>query len=113
VNPGDVVLIQLNQVGGGPSKIRPALALCALPGPYQNALVCGISTQMHGLQHGWDELIDTTDSDFGISGLKQRSAIRLSYLYAAESADLLGTIGRVDSQRWDRLRHRLASHLIR
>ncbi len=46
MRPGDVVLIQLPQVAGGPPKSRPALVLALLPGAYQNVLICGISTQL-------------------------------------------------------------------
>lgn len=44
MNPGDVVLIPLPQFAGGTAKLRPALVLSLLPGPYQNVLLCGIST---------------------------------------------------------------------
>ena len=46
MNPGDVVLIPLPQVMGGSPKLRPALVLSQLPGPFQNVLVCGISTRL-------------------------------------------------------------------
>jgi mRNA interferase MazF len=57
MNPGDVVLIPLPQLGGGAAKLRPALLLTLLRGPYQNVLLCGISTQLHLIQANWDELI--------------------------------------------------------
>jgi mRNA interferase MazF len=63
VNPGDVVLISLPQTAGGPPKLRPALVLSLLPGPYQNTLLCGISTQVHALVPDWDELIRQADKD--------------------------------------------------
>ena len=50
MTPGDVVLIRLPQSTGGPSKLRPALVLAIMPGPYQNVLICGISTQLQNLQ---------------------------------------------------------------
>ncbi|MCI0378033.1 MAG: hypothetical protein L0215_10525 [Gemmataceae bacterium] len=56
MNPGDIVLISLPQPGGG-SKLRPALVLAALPGPYQNVLLCGVSTQLHLIVPNWDEMI--------------------------------------------------------
>jgi hypothetical protein len=59
----DIVLIPLSQFAGGPPKLRPALLLSMLPGPYQTHLVCGISTQLHHQQPGWDELIQPGDSD--------------------------------------------------
>jgi PemK-like, MazF-like toxin of type II toxin-antitoxin system len=111
VNPGDVVLISLPQMGGGPSKLRPALLLVHLPGSYQSLLICGISTQIQTIVSNWDELIDASDTDFGKSGLRQTSLIRLSYLYAAAASEIVGVIGTIDATRLDRLLTRLAMHL--
>lgn len=111
MNPGDVVLIALPQIGGTGLKLRPALLLAALPGPYQNLLLCGISTQLHQLQTNWDELIQPGDADFAASGLHRASIIRLSYLYAADPTEVSGVIGRIDPARLQRLRRRLSDHL--
>ena len=111
MNTGDVVLIPLAQVGGGPAKMRPALVLAPLPGPYQHVLICGISTQMHDLRPDWDELLDSGDPDFAGSGLHRASAIRLSYLYAANSREIAGAIGHIAQERLQRLRARLAGVL--
>jgi mRNA interferase MazF len=111
MRPGDVVLIQLPQVAGGPSKSRPALVLAFLPGAYQNVLICGISTQVRDLQPDWDDRIEPGDADFSQSGLHRSSAIRLSYLYGADVRELLGTIGRIDAERLNRVRRRLAARL--
>jgi mRNA interferase MazF len=97
VRPGDVVLLPVPQLTGGSSKLRPALVLTLLPGPFQNVLICGISTQVHNLVNDWDELMLITDSDFARSGLRRESAIRLSYLYAAERSEISGIIGEIDS----------------
>jgi mRNA interferase MazF len=80
VKPGDVILIPLAELGGANVKLRPALVLADLPGPYQGLLICGISTQMQFLQTNWDELVQSGDSDFAASGLRRPSVIRLSYL---------------------------------
>ena len=45
MRPGDIVLVRMPQAGGAPAKLRPALVLATLPGPYQDALVCGISSR--------------------------------------------------------------------
>lgn len=111
MNPGDVVLIPLPQFGSGAAKLRPALVLALLPGPYQNVLLCGISTQLHLIQATWDKLVQPADGDFAGSGLHQASVIRLSYLYAADAAEITGTIGRIDPTRLARLRTRLADHV--
>ena len=111
MNPGDVVLVELPQLGGGPPKWRPALVLAWLPGPFQNVLLCGISTQLQDLQSNWDESLSPKDGDFRVSGLHRVSAIRLSYLYAIESREIAGVIGHIDTNRLSRLRSRLASLL--
>jgi len=112
MKPGDVVLIQLPQVAGGPLKSRPALVLALLPGVYQNVLICGISTQLHDLQPHWDDLIEAGDTDFSQSGLHRTSAIRPSYLYGADTREILGVIGRVDAERLNRVRRRLVQLLL-
>lgn len=111
MTPGDVVLARMPQVAGVAPKLRPTLLLATLLGPYQNLLLCGISTQLHQLQANWDELLDPADADFPSSGLRAASVIRLSFLWAAETADTHGVIGRIDPLRLERLRRRLADHL--
>jgi mRNA interferase MazF len=108
MKPGDVVLIPLPQSTGGPPKSRPALVLAILPGVYQNVLICGISTQLHDLLADWDDEIHPGDADFARSGLHRASAIRPSYVYAADVGEIAGVIGRVDALRLDRVRQRLA-----
>ena len=111
MTPGDVILIPLTQLGGATAKLRPALLLADLPGPYQNLLLCGISTQLQYLQANWDELVQSGDADFPSSGLHRPSVIRLSYLYAADPAEIAGVIGDVDPSRLHRLRQRMSDHL--
>lgn len=111
MNPGDVVLISLPQAAGDAPKLRPALVLSLLPGSFQNILICGISTRRDQLVNDWDEVLSTTDTDFAASGLHRESSIRLSYLYATDSAEIAGTIGSIGSDRLQRMRERLASHL--
>ncbi len=111
MTPGDVVLARMPQAGGAPPKLRPALVLAPLPGPYQNVLLCGVSTRWQSLLAGWDELVQPGDSDFASSGLHRASAIRLSFLYATAPPDITGLIGRIDQARLDRLRQRLSDHL--
>jgi mRNA interferase MazF len=88
MKPGEIVLLRLPQTDLSPGKLRPALVLSALPGPFGDVLVCVISSQLHQEIPGWDEHLDPGDVDFVPSGLKVASAERLA-----------------------RLRQRLASHL--
>ncbi len=111
MSPGDVLLIALPQIVGGPAKLRPALLLAELPGPYQNLLICGISTQLQQLQANWDDLVAATEADFKSSGLHRDSVIRLSYLHAADPSEIAGVIGAIDAGRLKRMRQRLSDHL--
>ena len=111
MNPADIVLISLPQAGGGPSKLRPAVILAGLPGPYQDVLICGISTQLSARIPDWDELIQPGDADFTPSGLHRPSIIRLSYLYSGEQSEIVGTIGQIANGRLERLLNRLSEHL--
>ncbi|HEX3316073.1 MAG TPA: hypothetical protein VHR72_14340 [Gemmataceae bacterium] len=111
MKPGDIILISLAQFGGGPPKLRPALFLADLPGPYQDVLACGISTKLTPLRPDWDEVIRRIDSDFSSSGLHHDSAIRLSYLGSAGAMEVAGVIGSIDPARLSRFRHRLSDHL--
>ena len=111
MTPGDLVLIRLPQATGGPPKLRPALVLAELPGPFQSLLICGVSTRLRDLQPNWDELISPGDADYSTSGLRERSAIRLSYLYAADQHEIAGVIGRIEPERLRMLRERLARAL--
>jgi mRNA interferase MazF len=111
MEPGDVVLIELPQVGGGNHKIRPALVVAKLPGVYQNLLICGINTQFRDLQQHWDELIETTSADFASSGLRRASAIRPSCVYSADASEIFGAIGRIDLDRLDRVPQHLVQAL--
>src|SRR5205823_6259968 len=79
---------RLPSPGSGVSKLRPASVLSFLLGPYQKALICGISTQLQQIQPNWDELVDVADLDFVSSGLKQPSVIRLNFLYGAARSQL-------------------------
>ena len=112
MKPGNVILIRLPPAGGGPPKLRPALVLATLPGPYQSVLLCGISSQLHHLQQDWDELIQPGDRDFEGSGLRRPSAVRLSYLYAADPSQIVGAIGRIHPERLAILRSRLTHRLL-
>jgi hypothetical protein len=113
MTPGDVVLIALPQFAGGPPKLRPALFLATRPGPYQTALICGISTQLNQQRPNWDELIEPADDDFVASGLHRASVIRLSYLYGTDPSEFAGAIGQINAVRLVRLRERLSDLLRR
>jgi mRNA interferase MazF len=108
--PGDVVLARIPQANA-PSKLRPALVLCDLPGRHGDVLACGVSTQIHQVVESWDERIAVTDADFIGSGLHAESIIRLSFLAVLAPGQIAGGIGHIAPERLARLRRRLGRHV--
>jgi mRNA interferase MazF len=82
---GDVVLTPLLQADGK-IKNRPAIFLREMP-PFQDILVCGVSTQVHQLAPDFDEIITRQDSDFSSSGLIAESLVRLGFLADAAAQE--------------------------
>jgi len=110
MNEGDVILAPLPQADGQ-TKNRPAVALRELP-PYGDMLVCGISTQLHQLVPGFDELIARSEADFAASGLLADSVIRLGFLAVLPRKSILGSIGVLSPERHRRLLRRLSAYLV-
>ena len=108
---GDVVITPVPQ-SDGTVKNRPALFLREMP-PFRDALVCGISTQLHQQVPGFDEIIAHTDPDFGPSGLVADSLIRLGFLTVVPRNKIVGSIGSVTPERHKRLLNRLSQYLAR
>jgi mRNA interferase MazF len=106
---GDVLLASLLQ-GDGTFKDRPALFLKRMP-PFQDFLVCGISTQIQQAVPNFDETITPAESDFRTSGLKAASLIRLGYLAVLPRSEFKGRIGSVSAARRQRLLTRLSDFL--
>ena len=65
---GQIVLFPFPQANLASGKLRPALLLGKLPGPYDDWLMCMISSQMHQYIKDFDEIVDTSDPDFSHSG---------------------------------------------
>ncbi len=108
---GDVVLTPVPQADGT-VKNRPAIVLRDMP-VYRDALVCGVSTQLHQYVQGFDEIISPADADFTSSGLIATSLIRLSFLAVVPRRNILGTIGSIALERHQRLLQALSNYLVR
>jgi mRNA interferase MazF len=108
---GDVVLTPVPQADGI-IKNRPTIFLRELP-PYKDFLVCGISTQLHQLVQGFDEIISPEDADFVASGLKTKSLIRLGFLAVLPHNRIVGSIGSISAERHKRLLKTLSDYLIK
>jgi mRNA interferase MazF len=110
MNQGDVVLTPVPQADGG-TKTRPAIFLREMP-RYRDVLVCDLSTQFHQKVEAFDEVIERFDSDFASTGLKTASLIRLGFLAVLPRNAVIGSIGRISSERHKRLLKKLSDYLI-
>ena len=108
---GQVVVFRFPQTDLDEGKLRPALLLGKLPGEYDDWLICMISSQTHQYIAGFDELIQESDDDFGESGLKVPSAIRVGRLAVVAGEILLGAIGQVSKDRLGRVKKHLSDWL--
>ena len=108
---GDIVLTPVPQANGQ-IKNRPALFLRAMP-PFNDALVCGVSTQLQQQVSGFDEIIRRQDMDFSSSGLVTDSVIRLGFLAVIPQNKIIGSIGSIATSRHQRLLQNLSDHLLK
>ena len=108
---GDVVLTPLPQANGQ-VKNRPVLFLREML-PFNDALVCGISSQLHQQAEGFDEIISQKDADFSSSGLLQDSLIRLGFLAVIPQGKVIGSIGAISVARHKRLLQNLSEYLTK
>jgi mRNA interferase MazF len=93
----EIVLVPLPQANGQ-IKNRPALFLRKMP-PFNDALLCGISTQLSREVKDFDEVIAPSDEDFGSSVTVSASLIRLGFLSVVPRNQILGSIGNVTTAR--------------
>lgn len=107
---GDVVIVAMPHADGT-TKNRPTIILREMP-PFQDMLVCGVSSQLHQEVKDFDEAITPDDSDFITSGLIGKSIIRLGFLTVVPQSQIVGAIGSVSSTRHARLLSKLSNYLI-
>jgi mRNA interferase MazF len=87
MKPGDIVLIRFPQADWQSVKLRPALIIFAIsPSRHRDLLLALISSRLHQATLGFDEIINTSDSDYITTGLKVASLIRLGRLTSVESS---------------------------
>ncbi len=106
---GDIALAQLQQADAQ-NKLRPVLLLKQFP-PFDDWLVCGISSQIRQQVPDFDEVIRKSDDNFSESGLHVSSVIRLGYLATLATKDLPGIIGKIQPNRYQRLMNKLVAFL--
>ena len=107
---GDVVIVPLPQADGQ-MKNRPAIILREMP-PFRDVLICGVSTQLRQAVKDFDEIIIQSDADFGSSGLREDSLIRLGFLVVIPRNKMVGAIGSISDERHKRLLEKLSEYLM-
>lgn len=108
---GQIVLFRFPQTSLAEGKLRPALVPGQLPGPYDDWLICMLSTQLRHYIPDFDELMLTDDDDFESSGLKSASVIRVGRLAVVQGDLLVGATGAIASERLQRIKVRLVAWL--
>ena len=108
---GEVILTPVPQADGV-VKNRPAIILREMP-PYKELPVCAVSTQLHQQVRDFDEIISPSDADFGKSGVKSESLVRLGFLAVLPRSRIIGSIGQISTERHQRLLTRSSDYLIR
>jgi mRNA interferase MazF len=106
---GGIALVSLPQADGI-IKPHPAVLLRRMP-PFDDWLVCGVSTQLQQRVAGFDELVGPSDADFADSGLKAPSIIRQGFVSTLPVRRFHGVIGSISPERHRRLLRRLSDHL--
>lgn len=109
IREGQVVLFKFHQTDRSGGKLRPAVILRRLPGPYNDWLICMVSSQLQQQVPEFDEAISENDFDYKTSGLKMPSIIRIGRLAIVEQTILLGAIGEINPDRLKRIRNKLVS----
>lgn len=110
---GDISLIRFPRADLEKGKYRPVLLLAKMPGPFNDWLVCAITSQLRHEVRGWDERIAETDNDFAGSGLKVPSLIRVGKLATVAEGALEGVLGRISEERLRAILGRIADYLER
>lgn len=106
---GQVCLFRFPHTDLKTGKRRPALLVARLPGPFDDWLVCMISSQVSQAIDGFDEILYRDETDFAQSGLKTDSVIRIARLALVTEGILLGTIGEISAERWKRIKGKIAA----
>ena len=111
MKPGDVVLIRFPQTDLKAGKLRPALVVAVAPGRHTDLLLALITSRTYQVVPKFDEVIDPSDSDYTITGLKIRSVVRLARLTSVEPSVINARLGNISSKRLQQIRKRLTDWL--
>lgn len=109
VSEGQIVLFRFPQTNQAEGKLRPALVIRQLPGPYDDWLICMITSQLDQGIPDFDEIITPNDLDFHQTGLKLSSLVRIARIAVVRGDILLGKLGQIDPQRLRIIKHKICN----
>lgn len=109
IQEGQITLFRFPQTDQAPGKLRPALVLRKIPGPYDDWLICMVSSQLSQELLEFDIVLYENDSDFEQSGLKTSSVIRISRLAVVNKDILLGSVGNISDEHLSLIKSRLSN----
>jgi mRNA interferase MazF len=98
---GSIIKVAFPQADGI-IKFRPAVLIKKVP-PYNDLMVCAVSTQIQTFVPGLDLIIQQEEKDFGQTRLKQSSIIRVAKLTTIPIKDVEGTIGNIGPTRYKQI----------
>lgn len=113
MKPGDIVLVRFPQADLQAGKLRPALVIAIAPDHHSDVLLALITSRIYQAASKLDEVLEKTDDDFSQSGLKVRSAIRLSRLASVEPTVINARLGEISAKRLAAMKKRLVEWLRR
>ena len=108
IQEGQITLFRFPQTDQTIGKLRPALVLRKLSGPYDDWLICMVSSQLSQKIPEFDGVVYENDPDFVQLGLKISSVIRVSRLAVVSKDILLGSIGNISDERLKLIKTRLS-----
>jgi len=111
MKPGDIVLIRFPQTDLRTGKLRPALVVAIAPGRHADLLLALISSRTYQAVPKFDEIINPSDADYAVTGLKVRSVVRLARLSCVEASVINARLGNISSKRLRQIRKHLADWL--
>jgi mRNA interferase MazF len=106
---GDVIRYALHQQDEEIVK-RPALIIKKIP-PYNDFLICGISSSIGLAVKGFDVVVTEKDLDFATWGLKFPGVIRIGFLFTVPSKLIEGSIGNITKETHRALLNNLSNFL--
>jgi mRNA interferase MazF len=112
IRSGQLVLFSFPQTDQAVGRLRPALVLRRLPGPYDGWLICMISSKLWHEIAGVDDVVREADPDFAETGLKVTSVVRVTRIAVVSTDILHGAIGKLNEERLTRIRTRVANWIL-